>query len=108
MTSSMADKPWLAQYDADVPHSLQPYPEKTLLDYLAALAREHPLRPALLFKGGEMSYGQLARDSDAFAAALTELGVRHGDRVALVVPNCPQFLVAEMGAWKVGAEPYNP
>jgi long-chain acyl-CoA synthetase len=57
-----------------------------------------------------MSYGQLARDSDAFAAALTELGVRHGDRVALVVPNCPQFLVAEMGAWKAGAiaSPINP
>jgi long-chain acyl-CoA synthetase len=55
----MADKPWLAQYDADVPHSLQPYPEKTLLDYLAALAREHPLRPALLFKGAKCRMGSL-------------------------------------------------
>jgi len=106
----MADKPWLAHYDADVPHSLHPYPEKTLLDYLAALAREHPLRPALLFKGTEVSYGQIARDSDAFGAALTELGVKPGDRVALVVPNCPQFLVAEVGAWKAGAIvcPINP
>jgi long-chain acyl-CoA synthetase len=106
----MADKPWLAHYDADVPHSLQPYPDKTLLDYLAALAREHPLRPALLFKGVEISYGQLARESDAFAAALTELGVKQGDRVALVLPNCPQFLVAEIGAWKAGAIvcPINP
>src|SRR5438477_8171183 len=110
MTASMADKPWLAHYDADVSHSLHPYPEKTLLDYLSALAREHPLRPALLFKGAEVSYGQLARDSDAFAAALTELGVKQRDRVALVVPNCPQFLVAEIGAWKAGAIvcPINP
>ena len=49
----MADKPWLAHYDADVPPSLHPYPHKTLLDYLAALAREHAAKPALLFKGAE-------------------------------------------------------
>jgi long-chain acyl-CoA synthetase len=106
----MADKPWLAQYDADVPQSLQPYPHKTLLDYLAALAAEHASRPALLFKGAEMSYAQLHRDSNAFAAALAALGVRHGDRVALVLPNCPQFFIAEMGAWKTGAIvcPVNP
>jgi long-chain acyl-CoA synthetase len=106
----MADKPWLAQYDADVPHSLYPYPAKTLLDYLAVLAREHTSRPALLFKGAEMSYGQLQRESDAFAAALVALGVKHGDRVALILPNCPQFFVAEIGAWKLGAIvcPINP
>jgi long-chain acyl-CoA synthetase len=106
----MADKPWLGQYDADVPHSLQPYPDKTLVDYLEALARESASRPALLFKGTAMSYGQLHRDSDAFAAALAALGVRHGDRVALILPNCPQFFVAEFGVWKAGAIvcPINP
>ena len=106
----MADKPWLAHYDADVPQSLQPYPHKTLLDYLAALAAEHASRPALLFKGAETSYAQLHRDSNAFAAALAAFGVRHGDRVALVLPNCPQFFIAEMGAWKTGAIvcPVNP
>jgi long-chain acyl-CoA synthetase len=106
----MAAKPWLGQYDPDVPHSLHPYPDKTLLDYLDALAREQPTRPALLFKGAEVSYSQLQRDSSAFAAALAALGVRHGDRVALILPNCPQFFVAEIGAWKVGAIvcPINP
>src|SRR5678815_281965 len=106
----MADKPWLAHYDADVRHSLYPYPQKTLLDYLDALAGEHPTRPALLFKGSEISYDQLQRESNAFAAALAALGVRHGDRVALILPNCPQFFVAEFGAWKVGAIvcPVNP
>jgi len=106
----MADKPWLAHYDADVPPSLYPYPDKTLLDYLDALAREQPRRPALLFKGSEVSYDRLQRESDAFAAALAALGVRHGDRVALILPNCPQFFVAEIGAWKVGAIvcPINP
>jgi long-chain acyl-CoA synthetase len=106
----MAEKPWLGQYDPDVPHSLHPYPDKTLLDYLDALAREQSTRPALLFKGAEVSYGQLQRESNAFAAALAALGVRHGDRVALILPNCPQFFVAEIGAWKVGAIvcPINP
>ena len=106
----MAEKPWLGQYDPDVPHSLHPYPDKTLLDYLDALAREQSTRPALLFKGAEVSYGQLQRESTAFAAALAALGVRHGDRVALILPNCPQFFVAEIGTWKVGAIvcPINP
>jgi len=106
----MANKPWLAKYDADVPHSLQPYPDKTLLDYLSALARDHASKPALLFKGAEVSYARLQRESDAFAAALVALGVNKGDRVALVLPNCPQFFVAEVGAWKAGAVvcPVNP
>jgi long-chain acyl-CoA synthetase len=106
----MNDKRWLAQYDSDVPPSLQPYPDKTLLDYLDSLANEHAAKPALLFKGTAVSYGQLQRDSDAFAAALSALGVQHGDRVALILPNCPQFFTAQFGAWKAGAIvcPLNP
>ena len=96
-------KPWLAHYDRDVPASLVPYPERTLVDYLSALARDHANKPALLFKGTSVSYGRLDRESTAFAAALWSLGVRKGDRVALILPNCPQFLIAEFGAWKVGA-----
>ena len=96
-------KPWLAHYDADVRPSIAPYPQKTLVDYLDQLAAAHPSKPALLFKGSTMTYGQLGAESTAFAAALAEMGVRRGDRVALVLPNCPQFLVAEFGAWKAGA-----
>ena len=96
-------KPWLAHYDHDVPHSLVPYPDLTLVDYLTTLARDHADRAALLFKGTTVSYGQLDAESTAFAAALANLGVRKGDRVALLLPNCPQFLIAEFGAWKAGA-----
>jgi long-chain acyl-CoA synthetase len=96
-------KPWLAHYDSDVRPSLAPYPQKTLLDYLDALARENSAATALLFKGNTMSYGQLDRESTAFAAALWGLGIRKGDRVAVLLPNCPQFLVAEFGIWKTGA-----
>jgi long-chain acyl-CoA synthetase len=96
-------KPWLSNYDQGVRHSLAPYPDKTLVDYLDQLAAGHGSKPALLFKGASMSYAQLDAESTALAAALEALGVRKGDRVAIVLPNCPQFLVAQFGAWKIGA-----
>ena len=99
----MPPKPWLANYDDDVKQSLEPYPRATLIDYLDGLARDHAPKTALLFKGTAVSYGQLDTESTAFAAALWDLGVRPGDRVALLLPNCPQFFVAEFGAWKTGA-----
>ncbi len=95
--------PWLQHYDSGVRRSLAPYPDSTLLDALATLARDHRDRTALLFKGADVSYGRLDRESTAFAAALVARGVRKGDRVALVLPNCPQFLIAQFGAWKAGA-----
>jgi long-chain acyl-CoA synthetase len=103
-------RPWLAHYDADVPHSLAPYPDRTLVDYLSRHAREHGNDPEILFEGNRISWADLERLSDAFAAALGELGVVAGDRVALVLPNCPQFLIAQFGAWKAGAivAPLNP
>jgi long-chain acyl-CoA synthetase len=106
----MAAKPWLQKYDADVPPTLAPYPERTLLDYLDDLARDHGGKPALLFKGATMTYGQLQAESDACAAALVAMGVRPRDRVALILPNAPQFFVCQFGAWKAGAivVPLNP
>src|SRR5688500_8291982 len=104
------DRPWLAHYDADVPATLAPYPERTLLDYLSEAVRAYPDRPALIFKGARMSYAKLEAESDAFAAALVASGLATGDRVALCLPNCPQFIIAELGTWKAGAiaAPINP
>ena len=104
------ERPWLEHFDDGVHPSLAPYPERTLVDYLDDLASEHSGKPALLFKGATIDYGALGRQSDAFAAALATLGVRPGDRVALLLPNCPQFFVAQFGAWKAGAivTPLNP
>ncbi len=102
--------PWLAHYDAGVPPTLAPYPHRTLVDYVTDTARERPQHPALLFKGATISYGALERMSDACAAAFAAIGIRRGDRVALLLPNCPQFFIAELGAWKLGAivAPLNP
>jgi long-chain acyl-CoA synthetase len=101
---------WLANYDDGVPHTLEPYPDRTLLDYLREASEQWPHRPALLFKGATITYRHLEDDSNAFATALGSIGVKRGDRVALCLPNCPQFLVAEFGAWKAGAvaAPFNP
>ena len=101
---------WLKGYDEGVPASLQPYPERTLLDYLSESSRSWPDRPALLFKGSKISYRQLEEESDSLAAALIAIGVKRGDRVALCLPNCPQFMIAEFAAWKAGAIvcPFNP
>jgi long-chain acyl-CoA synthetase len=105
-----AAAPWLAHYDPGVPPSLTPYPDRTLLDYLADAARSRPDKPAILFKGATITYARLERLSDACASAFASLGVRRGDRVALLLPNCPQFLIAQFGAWKIGAvvSPLNP
>jgi long-chain acyl-CoA synthetase len=105
-----ARAPWLAHYDPGVPPALGPYPNRTLLDYVADAAGEHPEAPAILFKGATLTYGQLESLSNACASALKSLGVSSGDRVALLLPNCPQFPIVELGAWKVGAivAPLNP
>ena len=81
-----------------------------LLDYLSEHARDHGHDPGIVFEGKRISWAELDRLSNAFAAALSELGVGAGDRVALILPNCPQFLIAEFGAWKLGAlvAPLNP
>jgi long-chain acyl-CoA synthetase len=106
----MEQAPWFKHYDEGVPKTLRPYPERTLLDYVADSARERPDLPAILFKGLRVTYGELEKLSDAFAVALAGLGVKKGDRVALLLPNSPQFIIAELGAWKAGATvfPLNP
>ncbi|MEJ7813248.1 MAG: AMP-binding protein [Gemmatimonadaceae bacterium] len=106
----MPVRPWLDNYDRGVPQTLVPYPEETLLDVIRARVTERPGAAALRFEGAVTSYRDLLRRGEAFGAALEALGVRPGDRVALVLPNCPQFVIAEVGAWLAGAivAPVNP
>ena len=106
----MERKPWLDHYDRSVPHTLHPYPTHTLLDVVSETARQRPDHYALLFQGTHISYAELERLSDAFAVALVARGIQKGDRVALLLPNCPQFIIAQLGVWKAGAitTPINP
>ena len=102
--------PWLAHYDPGVPATLAPYPDRTLRRLPRRRGARRPDSPALLFKGATITYGELDRLSDACAAAFAALGITRGDRVGLLLPNCPQFFIAQFGAWKIGAivAPLNP
>jgi long-chain acyl-CoA synthetase len=106
----MSTRPWLAHYDPGVPPSLAPYPSGTLVDYLRQHAAARPDAAAILFKGRAVSWSELDRTSDACAAGFAALGVGRGDKVALLLPNCPQFVIAQLGLWKLGAVvvPLNP
>ena len=94
---------WLDHYDSGVPASLEPYPTGTLLDYVDKHTRERPTADALIFKGRHITWRELDSLSDACAAAFAAMGIRRGDRVALLLPNCPQFAIAQFAIWKLGA-----
>ncbi|HEX8672715.1 MAG TPA: long-chain fatty acid--CoA ligase, partial [Longimicrobium sp.] len=84
--------------------------ELTVADSLALRARENPQRPFVAFGDRRLSYAQVDAGSDALAAALHELGIEAGDRVALTLPSWPEFVVAIFAAAKLGAVivPLNP
>lgn len=106
----MVDYPWYKSYDAGVPHSLAPYPEITLLDVIADTTREMPDHTFMYFKGRYFSYKEASRLFEIMASALIANGVKQGDRVATMLLNTPQQLIAAFGTMKAGAifVPLNP
>jgi len=114
------EKPWLKEYDADVPHSID-YPQVPITQFLIDAAAKYPNNTALIFGGvveplgnalldSTMSYGELLTQAQKFAAVLQGLGVEKGDRVAIHLPNCPQFVIAYYGTLLAGGVvvPCNP
>jgi long-chain acyl-CoA synthetase len=98
----MNERPWLSHYDDGVPHTLEPYPAITILDLLRDSARENPEDAAFFFMGSSISWREIELKSNAFASALQAQGVGKGDRVAVLMPNSPQMIIAEFGIWKAG------
>ena len=104
---------WLKHYDAGVPTTLE-YPKIPLFRLLEESARRFPNRPAVVVAGPAFSFALTFRQVDAlanrFANALIALGVAPQDRVALQLPNLPQFIFCFYGALKAGAVavPVNP
>lgn len=110
-----ADRPWTKQYDEGVPESLAPYPDHPLQHFLESAARNSPNDPALvtstrlpslLGKLGRLdttvTYGELDQAADALAAALIDLGLQKGERVALVMPNTVMFVISFYATLKAG------
>jgi len=101
---------WFKSYDPGVPHTLQPYPEITVLDVLADSLKQRPEHPLAIFQGREVSYFEVEEHSNALANALIASGVKKGDRVISLFLNCPQSFIAFFAIWKAGGivVPLNP
>jgi long-chain acyl-CoA synthetase len=99
----MQDRPWLDHYPADVPKTLAPFPERSVFSILEDSARRHPGRPATAFFGKHQSYATLLERVERFSAVLAGHGVGKGDRVALILPNCPQYVIAYYATMRIGA-----
>lgn len=102
MTSFDPPRPWTASYAPGVPVDLEPV-SGSLVDIVAASARDYPDAPALQFFGRETTYRELQEQIDRAAAGLKKLGVGAGDTVAIVLPNCPQHIVAFYAILRLGA-----
>ena len=102
MTTYEPPRPWTASYADGVPEDLEPV-SGSLLDIVEASARDFPDAPALQFFGRTMTYRALHLAILRAAAGLKELGVGPGDRVAIVLPNCPQHIVAFYAVLRLGA-----
>ena len=100
---------YATNYDVDVPASLE-YPRVPLHALLDDAAESYPNSTATIFFNAKRSYASLLKDAKRFSAGLRALGVKKGDRVAIDLPNCPQFLIAFFGALRIGAVvvPCNP
>ena len=95
-------RPWLAAYAPGVPADIPPVTE-TLVDMLDASVAKFRRGVALEFFGVQTTYAQLGEQVARAAEGLRELGVKAGDRVALILPNCPQHVVAFYAALRLGA-----
>ena len=97
------ERPWLSTYPSDVPRSIAPFPDESVFGLLDSAASRFPDRPAIAWFGKHLSYAQLLREVERCSAMLAALGVRKGDRVALIMPNSPPFTIAFYACMRIGA-----
>ncbi|MBW1848440.1 MAG: long-chain fatty acid--CoA ligase, partial [Deltaproteobacteria bacterium] len=100
----MEDRIWHKSYHPEVPKSLD-YEDISMPEILSRTAKKFPDRDALIFMGKKITYLELDQLVNQFANALIEIGVKQGDRVALLLPNIPQIVITYYGIWRVGAVP---
>ena len=100
---------WLKHYDPGVPHEVK-IPDRSLPELFKDTAGKFPDHPHLKFMRGTLTYDEVNALADNFAAVLVGLGLKKGSRVALNLPNCPQFVFCYLGALQAGCTvvPFNP
>jgi long-chain acyl-CoA synthetase len=100
--SDTNDRPWLASYSPGVPADIDPSRYESLVQLMEESFQKFANRPAYSFMGKEISYAQTDSLSRAFAAYLQSLGLAKGDRVAIMMPNVPQYPVAVAAILRAG------
>ncbi|HEV3139040.1 MAG TPA: long-chain fatty acid--CoA ligase [Vicinamibacterales bacterium] len=98
----MNRRPWEQHYDYWVRTNLS-YPGRSLADILSITAVERPDRIATQFMGAQLTFLDLKRRADALAASLARLGIVKGDRVGIMLPNCPQYIFSAFAVLRLGA-----
>ncbi len=98
----MTERLWLSSYPAGVPADLPPSPYPSLVALMEESFCQYAARPAYSFMGKEQTYGETDRLSRAFAAYLQGLGLAKGDRVAIMMPNVPQYPVVVAAVLRAG------
>jgi long-chain acyl-CoA synthetase len=101
----MDELKWFKNYDNEIPHTLEPYQKKSILDVFLETTKQKPGHICTIFKENSLSYGEIDKLSDALAAALVAGGVRKADTIAIALPNSPEALVSLLGVWKAKAIP---
>jgi len=95
-------RPWLKFYLKEVPPDVD-VPEQSVVETFDEATDKWKDKTALVFYGRKISYRELRDHADRFATALCDLGIKKGDKVALLLLNSPQFIIAYFGALKAGA-----
>jgi long-chain acyl-CoA synthetase len=105
----LASRPWLRYYEPGVPAQLH-IPDRPLTWLLDRAAKRFPGHTAFIYYGTKITYAQFSSMANRFAIALKKLGIQKGDRVAVALPNIPQYAIAFYGALRAGAVavPTNP
>ncbi len=101
-TSPYAQRPWLKSYDYWVPEQTN-FPRQSIYQVLNLAATYFHDRPATAFLDAQLTFGELKTQVDRLAAALAQLGVGRGDRVGVMLPNCPQYIISFFAIVRLGA-----
>lgn len=94
-------RPWLRKYDADVPHHLE-YPPLRVFDFLDQAAVRFPDQVCTDFEGKTITYREMSHLTDRLSDGLIQLGLKMGERVGIMMPNLPQFVLAFYAVLKAG------
>ncbi|MBA4398778.1 MAG: hypothetical protein C0396_02755, partial [Anaerolinea sp.] len=94
-------KPWINHYDKDVPATLN-YPDMNVFDYLDQAAERYPDKACTIYRDQNITFAEMRQLSNVLARGLIELGVKPGDRVGIILPNIPQFVLAYYAVLKAG------